>query len=53
MNFVEPIRSKDLIEKMKVQLRKTGERNYLLFVFRNKCRIKNQRYYKIKSKRYS
>lgn len=33
MNFVEPIRSKELIEQMKVELRKTGERNYLLFLF--------------------
>lgn len=33
MNFVEPIRSKEKIEQMKIELRKTGERNYLLFVF--------------------
>ena len=33
MNYVEPIRSKERIEQMKAELRKMGERNYLLFVF--------------------
>lgn len=33
MNFVEPIRRKEELEQMKTKLRKTGERNYLLFVF--------------------
>lgn len=33
MNFVEPIRSKEKIEQMKIELRKTGEKNYLIFLF--------------------
>lgn len=32
MNFVQPIKSKEKIEKMKSELKKTGTRNYLLFL---------------------
>ena len=31
MNFVQPIRSKEKLEQMKEELKKTGTRNYLLF----------------------
>ncbi len=33
MNYVEPIRSKEKIEQMKVELKKNGTRDYLLFLF--------------------
>lgn len=33
MNYVQPIRDKRKIEEMKIELKKGGTRNYLLFIF--------------------
>ncbi len=49
MKIVQPIRSKAKINEMKIELKKKGTRDYLLFVTGINTRIKNIRHHKIKS----
>lgn len=49
MKIVQPIRDKNKINEMKIELRKKGTRDYLLFVTGINTRSTNIRYYKIKS----
>lgn len=49
MEIVQPIRNKNNINEMKIELKKRGTRDYLLFVTGINTRIKNIRHYQIKS----
>lgn len=53
MKIVQPIRDKNKIQEMKIELRKKGTRDYLLFVTGVNTRFKNKRHNKIKSIRCS
>lgn len=52
MKIVQPIRSKTKINEMKIELKKKGTRDYLLFVTGINTRSTNIRYYQVKGIRY-
>lgn len=52
MKIVQPIRDKNKIKEMKIELKKKGTRDYLLFVTGINTRSTNKRHYKIKGIRY-
>ena len=51
MNYVQPIREQSKIEEMKRELKKEWYKRLSIILYWNQYRIKNFRYYKIKSKR--